>query len=401
METEIRPFDEVVIALDEGVLAHTAPELVAAMLGVREATQAMTSRLSSLTDDPTQFAIAQDDLVRLDLARRAHAQRLGELASRALVLRSAAPEHKIPTEVPAEDVASVGTPPFAPLSQREVTEVLREKLRTIKSTPANDDRSALLSLAQHVTISATPPPEPDDEISALERASAEARVPQWKRMSEPAQVRWLTILVAWAKALEQEGGEGETRLQAAWRRLRSFSKHDSPGYIRGFARDAKPEGESWRIDAVEMIASLRGRSMDELISKRVALVRGEVDVCAERESKIPESWAYWRHVRGKQLVMIGGEVREERRLALEKAFECESLMWLAHKRPKQLESLVQRAAQGTIDIVLVNKFVSHKDTTALQQKSVVPVITTRLGYGVTAIKTAIEEYFSKYEPRSN
>lgn len=316
--------------------------------------------------------------------------------------------NEVRTEVVEPEPAPIETeltlevaPPAPPLSQREIVAALRDKLAELPSavaSSASDDRSALLSLANHVTIAATTPSDLEAEIAALDRATADARIPQWKKMSESAQVRWVTILVAWAKALEEEARAkadvGEVIVNAAFRRLRGFSKYDSPGYIHGFARDAQPDGESWRATAAEMLAGLRGKRDDAPV-KTTTIVRD--DEAEERESKVPEDWPYWRHVRGKNVVMVGGEIREERRVALEEAFQCASLTWLPHNRQRQLASLVARAAQGTVDLVLVNKFVSHKDTAALQQKATVPVVTVRLGYGVTAIKVSLEDYFSRRE----
>ncbi len=44
--------------------------------------------------------------------------------------------------------------------------------------------------------------------------------------------------------------------------------------------------------------------------------------------------------------------------------------------------------------ILVNMFVNHKETRMLESAPV-PVIRVRLGYGVTAVKTALEDYFGR------
>jgi hypothetical protein len=312
----------------------------------------------------------------------------------------ALPPSTEPTVVREEEPSVVEEVP-APLSREAVIAALLLGAREEKGarfSGAIDDKGALLSLANHVAIGPDAPRDSDDEVSSLERATAEARVAQWKKMSESAQVRWVTILVAWAKALEEEArarGDGTMRVDNSFRRLRTFSKYDSPGYIHGFAREATPNGGSWRADAVEMFGSLRGRSREIETPRPSSVVHDEVDVDDVRAARVPDDWPYFSRVRGKNVVMLGGEVREERRLALEEAFQCAAFMWVPHNRPRLLQALAERAAQGTVDIILVNKFVAHKETLALERASVAPVISVRLGYGVTAVKTALEEYFGR------
>ena len=42
---------------------------------------------------------------------------------------------------------------------------------------------------------------------------------------------------------------------------------------------------------------------------QAVVVYDEVDVDDERESKVPEDWPHFSRVRGKNVVMVGGEVR--------------------------------------------------------------------------------------------
>jgi hypothetical protein len=69
------------------------------------------------------------------------------------------------------------------------------------------------------------------------------------------------------------------------------------------------------------------------------------------------------------------------------AFQCASFTWVPQHRPRLIQSRGERAAQGNVDVILVNEFVGHKDSAALARASSVPVIRVRLGYGVTAVKT--------------
>ena len=394
--------------VDEGALAQANPLLVEVLVALRGVTSSMSTLFSTLAADPARYGAVRDELSRLDGERRALLERLGELVSTVLVLEAASdvsvdveafpPSAESPVE---SEGAEVDVEPSPPLSQQDVIAALRGsplEEKSARPSGGSDDKGALLSFANHVAINTKTPADLDDEISLLERATAEARVAQWKKMSESAQVRWVRILVAWAKALEEEArahGDGELRIATVFRRLRVFSKYDSPGYIHGFAREAVPDGDGWRADAAEMLAGLRGRTREPETPKPLAVVYDEVDVEDARESRVSDDWPYFFRVRGKNVVMMGGEVREERRLALEEAFQCAAFTWVPHNRPRLLQALAERAAQGTVDIILVNKFVGHRETQALERASVVPVISVRLGYGVTAVKTALEDYFGK------
>lgn len=403
-------------------LARAVPEMAPVLARLRVATSALSSLFTALAGAPEGYAAVRSEIEQLDAERRRLLEQLGALAARVLVLRELPDEDAEAVEVialaptptspgplpPASSVASesapdsspTASPPPPPVSQRQLDAFFSTQVTNgVARSSTTDGKTMLLSLANFVAIAAEAPVDLDDEIGSLERATAEARVPLWKKMSEPAQVRWVELLVAWAKALEAEArtkGIGEERVRAAFRRLRKFSRYDSPGFIYGFARDADPRGKSWRANAADVLAGLRGRPRENDTPKPTTVVYDELYVDDERESKVPEDWPYWAYVKGKDLVMLGGEVREERRVALEEAFQMASLTWVPHNRPRQLQAMAERAANGTIDIVLVNKFIAHKETLALEKKvSAVPVITMRHGYGITAVKTAIEEWFSR------
>ena len=87
--------------------------------------------------------------------------------------------------------------------------------------------------------------------------------------------------------------------------------------------------------------------------------------------------------------MYGGDAREERRRVIQRALGFASLEWVTHRHPRLRASLCERAARGSVDLVLVNRFVSHADTAALLRVARVPVILLRRGYGVTEIRRVL------------
>ena len=141
----------------------------------------------------------------------------------------------------AEFIAGLNTPASAP-----------------RVAPRPDDRTLLLALAAHVNIAekVTTTVAFDAEAEQMERASSEERQKRWREMTREGQVRWLSVLVAWAKALEQEAlgfREATLGVSAVFRELRNFSKYDAPGFVHGFARSASPRSATWREDALRLL----------------------------------------------------------------------------------------------------------------------------------------------------
>jgi hypothetical protein len=217
-------------------------------------------------------------------------------------------------------------------------------------------------------------------------------------MTRDGQAQWLSVLVAWVKALDEDAlrlGQHRTVLPAVFRRLRSFSISDSPGFVNGFARNAAPRSKSWREDAVRSLREIRPVP-EPVETKPKSNVQAPVVV--EEEEPTPGALADWPlldRVRGLRVVLLGGEPKEERRVALEKAFQFESLEWIPRNRPRLVASLAERSSRGTVDFVLVTKFVAHKETEAIQRANGAPMLTMRHGYGVTAIRQVFEEHFSR------
>jgi hypothetical protein len=326
----------------------------------------------------------------------------------------------VATESPLiEEVRPAPTPPPpasdvpAPVSARQLEEfkaAFAAPASTPRVVPKADDRTLLLALARHVTIAEAVATSGafDQEVEQLERAAAEERQKRWREMGREAQVRWLSLLVAWAKALEEDAfrlHEPNTRVAAAFRTLRTFSIHDNPGYVHGFARTATPKwGGTWRMDALYHLREVRPEPVPALVKPK-ATTKVKAPLAEEDEDEGPEQeladWPYLDQVKGLRVVLLGGEVREERRVALEQAFQLETLEWVPTDRPRLVASLAERAASGTVDFILVTKFVRHKETAAIERASQVPVLTLRHGYGVTTVRQVFEEYFARPEGKAN
>ena len=294
-------------------------------------------------------------------------------------------------------------PPAVPLTPEQLQRFLAA-VTTPSPAPKPqarpDDRTLLLMLTAHVGISEKVETLVtfNEEADQIDRATTEERQKRWREMTRDGQAQWLSVLVAWVKALDEDAlrlGQHRTVLPAVFRRLRSFSINDSPGFVNGFARNAVPRSMTWREDAVRSLREIRPVP-EPVETKPKSKVLAPVVV--EDEEPTPGALADWHlldRVKGLRVVLLGGEPKEERRVALEKAFQFESLEWIPRNRPRLVASLAERSSRGTIDFVLVTKFVAHKETEAIQRANGAPMLTMRHGYGVAAIRQTFEEHFSR------
>jgi hypothetical protein len=319
----------------------------------------------------------------------------------------------VPTPPPPASESPLDVP--APVSARQLEEFKAAFLTPTVSPrvlPKTDDRTRLLTLATHVSIAEEVSSSGafEHEVEQLEKAASEERQKRWREMSREAQVRWLSLLVAWAKALEDDGvrlQESTSDVAMAFRALRTFSIHDNPGFVHGFARTAAPRwGGTWRMDALYHLREIRPEPVPAPVKpKTPTKVKAAAAEEAAEEDEAPErdelaGWPHLDRVKGLRVALLGGEVREERRVALEHAFQFESLEWVPTDRPRLAASLAERAARGTLDFILVTKFVRHKETEAIERSSQAPVLSLRHGYGVTTVRHAFEDYFTRVDDKT-
>jgi hypothetical protein len=119
----------------------------------------------------------------------------------------------------------------------------------------------------------------------------------------------------------------------------------------------------------------------------------EHDPDAEMEDELPSEWPWWPRVQGRRAVLFGGAPREERRVALERQLRLAALDWVEGGRPRETESLAERVRNGSVDLLFITKFASHKDGDRLidaARATGTPYYVLRHGYGVAAVRSAIE-----------
>lgn len=110
----------------------------------------------------------------------------------------------------------------------------------------------------------------------------------------------------------------------------------------------------------------------------------------------PEAWPFYERTRGKAAAMVGGEPREQRRVAIEERFGFSELEWINGYEIRAVQSLAERIRSGGVEfVILLGRFINHKTTDVLLpacHDSEADWVLVRQGYGISQIRQAIERY---------
>ncbi len=193
------------------------------------------------------------------------------------------------------------------------------------------------------------------------------------------------------------------RLASVFRAVVAFRSEDPGPFVYGLSRQHTPRHGSWYRDAVVLHDALARTgpagpakappppAPRPRRSEPVVAVTAEVAAVADQA--IPKSWEHWPLVEGRHAVMFGAEHCEPAREAIQAALRLADLTWVDSEKPQHVRALVERIRSRTVDLVLVNKFVSHKVSGKVlkaAKQAGIPAIVVRHGYGVAAIREAIE-----------
>jgi len=263
----------------------------------------------------------------------------------------------------------------------------------------------------------------------LTRFSDEARpgfVKGLSRGQDPEHGSWVEDAVAWWKALQAEleapdvsslrrpGTPNADRALDGVRRMVEASSPD-PQALRSAAILALDAGLP--PDNAGLIRALKPHLSDLEGDGRLKSLRRAIrqalaaDAEAEADLKsggvIPEDWPFLDKTRGKVAVMVGGDLREQSRAAIEAALGFESLAWESGYDVRSVQALAGRIERGGLGFVIfLRRFISHKMTDILLpacKSSGVPWVMVDQGYGLTRVKLGIERYLtdaSKATPES-
>lgn len=197
-----------------------------------------------------------------------------------------------------------------------------------------------------------------------------------------------------------------------FRRLRAASVRDDKPTVRALCRDLLGLGVSlddarWRVPLETQLDDLGSRSVDRRDLKALvdavgkALARETED--EERAgSDLPAAelrgWSLLARTRGKRLLIIGGDGRQERVPKICAAFGLLSVEWadLPKNAPRAKDSVVERIERGNFDfVVCLQRFVSHELTDAVwacDAPDVVRILAR--GYGIGQLQRGFERFLA-------
>jgi len=387
------------------------------MSGLRELRSRQAARFASLAGSPERFTEMQDEIAAADAEIRNVARRLGTW----LALNA---EEAVADEAHCDDVSEGGCDPEtelanAPnalantdpvrrvLTQEEVRRQLDAHFKSLQMnrTPEveRDDPALLRALLKELGLGADPPGKEwfQTTVDNLPHLTSDRSLDRFARCSSETNRTVLSLLTVLVRAVEGNLDEGERRQVLA--RLRNHSACTRPGHVNGLARNHAPTGDSWQadvlaaVDALQRAAGMAKRPgvSEEPTSGSLALVRVRSDrdeEPTEIRSPLPSE------LQGLRVVLVGGSPREPRRSKLQRRLGCAALEWREAGRPRELEALIHRIAQGSVDIVLVLcSLISHKDADRVVDSARVHGVRVGMvprGYGEAAIRHAIMDNFA-------
>jgi len=248
-----------------------------------------------------------------------------------------------------------------------------------------------------------------DEMDALDEISAGDERARWEKLSRDQQRLWLAHLVARARHLKERSALNASikgRLREVIVRFPEFAAAVRPGHVNGMRIDHEPAHGSWQrdVDATydELVAEVEeprtATADDERPSARKS--RPSKDVDADPE---PVDWKYREHASSMRIVMFGGSRREDARANIETALGIGTLEWAEGDKPRRVDALASAIARGSFDVfLLLRSFVHHKDADKLiaaAKSAAMPFAIVESGYGVEAIRSAIETALgAQHEP---
>ena len=252
-----------------------------------------------------------------------------------------------------------------------------------------------------------------DEVDRLDEVSDAEHIGAWDRMTRDAQRSWVALLAARARTVKMspllpQGAKEKMRVMIV--RLPEWVSRHTVGHVHGLAVTHEPVSGAWWRDAEHLWNELDelasgtaaagewAAAFDRAIPKPAPSARGsEAGKKEEREAPIEAAWPLWDRVRGKRALMIGGTAREERRVALERAFSLAELEWVNSDGPRKIDAAVGRIESGSVELVLViQNLVFHKDSDRIRDAARASGAAWAMvsGYGVSGVRQGIERFLA-------
>jgi hypothetical protein len=233
-----------------------------------------------------------------------------------------------------------------------------------------------------------------EELERIEEVSDDTIRARWDALGDQVLQSWLTMLVARLRALRDRidvGSSLHQRHKLVINRLPAYrTARAMNGFINGMAKTHAPKFGTWVEDARRALADLRGSTDDRIDDPASERPMGKRRSAPLRPAKHVQ-WSYRSVVATKHILLFGGTSREEARRNIQESLGIGELSWLESDRPRQLSALLDGLAR--YDLVLVNRFVGHKESTALVAAAKAQGKPFRVvdSYGVDTIRRVLTE----------
>ncbi len=247
------------------------------------------------------------------------------------------------------------------------------------------------------------------ELHALDAISTLPLIARWSSLPHHAQQPWLAMLVARTRSARSVAVSQADRssVKTIISRYPPWAFEHRPGHVNGLKVTHEPEHATWSEDARVLWAALDAMLATDPTWRAPAKNRKKTATDDESNVEslrpIDGTWPLWPLVRGKSVVMVGGEPREANRLRLERQFEVGSLEWLDIQGPRKVAAVVARIRKGSIDIVVLLKgLIDHSQSdsiiAAAKESSVAWALVE--SYGATSIKAGLDRFLRVAEIKS-
>lgn len=356
---------------------------------------------------PGAHRLATEEAPSAELTAPTEGETLGTVheSSPALEAPPADLPHDVPIPAPtAPSVERVTAEPAKPVSKSDLDQWLLELQRGTHKPAVSPQREPIMHEREIIRALLESVGEvPDlnttvaviDELERLDEATEERHWARWNKLQPDNLWAWLTMLVGRMRTLRDKvdsGSDLHRRHTTVIRRLPAYAATAiSRRHVNGMAKDHWPAARSWADDARAALEDLK-----KAVTYPTPLPPAPKKPKDEKrapDADSPLDWAYRNEVAAMRVLLFGGSPREESRKKIQEDLGIGALSWRANKKPRQLTALVESIGQGTYDIVLVNRFVSHKESTRLLEAAKAAGRPARMidSYGVETVKQALIE----------
>jgi hypothetical protein len=202
-------------------------------------------------------------------------------------------------------------------------------------------------------------------VQALEAAGDPIRIERIRHLYPSDQQRWLTMLTAWSRSLQERGDLPDSlvsRIRRVFHEVAVFSREARPGHINGLALSHEPEFGSWLDDAQKAWATIveASRPPALLLHRRGPRAASATAAAASLAAPEPASGDKARQfASGKAVLVVGTPVSEDQVHQMEAVLNAEHLEWTSAEAIPKARKLGVRIDDEFDLVVLCPSFMSQ------------------------------------------